>query len=146
MWNIHSPGGKALKGSFDRKVAPKPKPKPKLFNISLPCFTQFRPAFFSRLATRGGGGLRRPPFIIKKPLGHLNCTVHFQHVGKLDWHNDVIWRHYDVKLINLLTESVNVSPRNGKNNGKVSDKIRKFNISDISWWHHYFTIKKESGI
>ena len=88
-----------------------------LFNISLPCLTLFRPGFFSRLVTRGGGGLRRPPFIIKKPPDHLNCTAHFQHVGKLDWQNDVIWRHYDVILINLLAESVNVSPRNGKNGG-----------------------------
>lgn len=70
----------------------------------------------------GVSGGPPPPLIIKKPLGHLNSTAHFQHVGKLDWHNDVTWRHYDVKLINLLTESVNVSPRNGKNNGKVFDK------------------------
>ena len=57
-----------------------------------------------------GGG--RQSNLQSKPARDTAAKIaqHFQHLGKLDWHHDAIWRH--ILLINLLADPINVSPRN----------------------------------
>ena len=37
-------------------------------------------------------------------ITHNNVLIISNFRDKLDWHNDVIWRHYDVILLNLMEE------------------------------------------
>ena len=58
------------------------------------------------LGGRGGGGAGRPPLYVLKTDTKItlnNVLIIFNFSALLDWHNDVIWRHYDVIWLNLLT-------------------------------------------
>ena len=59
-----------------------------------------------------GGGARKTPLcnlntahLAATKITHNNVLIIFNFSALLDWHNDAIWRHHVVILLNLLPES-----------------------------------------
>ena len=54
----------------------------------------------------GGGGAEAPLHNVNGYQDDMQWRTYLisKFWTKLDWHNDVIWRHYDVILLNLLAE------------------------------------------
>ena len=93
------------------------------------CTNPIKTRYICVSCNREKGGfavLPPPPYNFETTHGNVTKITQL-HKFSSYWHNDIIWRYYDVILLNFLTESkFRQSPQSEKClNSKVSDKIKK---------------------